>query len=97
MTPPHTPQPNRLQESVATDESTPTQIFGPQSCGGPSLPGLQAVCPQVLRNSPWVGSLTNVLTSGKDVLCPSREVIKHVHELAGVTSHQVEGLGHTAP
>ncbi|KAJ9054516.1 hypothetical protein DSO57_1013594 [Entomophthora muscae] len=28
MTPPHTLRPNRLQESVATDESTSTQIFG---------------------------------------------------------------------
>ncbi|KAJ9085179.1 hypothetical protein DSO57_1016510 [Entomophthora muscae] len=28
MTPPHTPQPNCLQESVATDESTSTQVFG---------------------------------------------------------------------
>ncbi|KAJ9071455.1 hypothetical protein DSO57_1036736 [Entomophthora muscae] len=28
MTPPHTPQPNRLLDSVATDESTSTQIFG---------------------------------------------------------------------
>ncbi|KAJ9088081.1 hypothetical protein DSO57_1026732 [Entomophthora muscae] len=28
MTPPLTPRPDRLQESVATDESTSTQIFG---------------------------------------------------------------------
>ncbi|KAJ9077543.1 hypothetical protein DSO57_1015735 [Entomophthora muscae] len=28
MTPPHTPQPNCPQESVATDESTSTQVFG---------------------------------------------------------------------
>ncbi|KAJ9077300.1 hypothetical protein DSO57_1018107 [Entomophthora muscae] len=28
MTPPLTPRPNRLQESVATNESTSTQIFG---------------------------------------------------------------------
>ncbi|KAJ9052725.1 hypothetical protein DSO57_1031413 [Entomophthora muscae] len=28
MTPPLTPRPNRPQESVATDESTSTQIFG---------------------------------------------------------------------
>ncbi|KAJ9071611.1 hypothetical protein DSO57_1035270 [Entomophthora muscae] len=28
MTPPHTPQPDRLQDSVTTNESTSTQIFG---------------------------------------------------------------------
>ncbi|KAJ9064914.1 hypothetical protein DSO57_1025440 [Entomophthora muscae] len=28
MTPPHTPRPDRLQDSVATDEYTSTQIFG---------------------------------------------------------------------
>ncbi|KAJ9051722.1 hypothetical protein DSO57_1001988 [Entomophthora muscae] len=28
MTPPHTPRSNLLQESVATDESTSTQVFG---------------------------------------------------------------------
>ncbi|KAJ9070577.1 hypothetical protein DSO57_1006627 [Entomophthora muscae] len=28
MTPPHTPRPNHPQESVATDESTSTQVFG---------------------------------------------------------------------
>ncbi|KAJ9061421.1 hypothetical protein DSO57_1020911 [Entomophthora muscae] len=57
MTPPHTPRPNCLQESVATDESTSTQ---PQSCGGLFLLGLRAVCPQVLKNPPQVGSLTSV-------------------------------------
>ncbi|KAJ9089450.1 hypothetical protein DSO57_1012800 [Entomophthora muscae] len=35
----------------------------PQSCGGPSLLGPQAVCPQVFRNPPQVRSLTDNLSS----------------------------------
>ncbi|KAJ9079029.1 hypothetical protein DSO57_1000664 [Entomophthora muscae] len=61
MTPPHTLQPNCPQESVATDESTSTQVFGPQSCGELSLLGLWAVRLQALRNPPRVGSLTDML------------------------------------
>ncbi|KAJ9080013.1 hypothetical protein DSO57_1029542 [Entomophthora muscae] len=70
MKPPLTPQPNCLQESVAANEFTSTQIFGVmyitltglidsmhQSCGGPFLLGPQAVRPQVPKNPPQAGSL----------------------------------------
>ncbi|KAJ9077019.1 hypothetical protein DSO57_1020781 [Entomophthora muscae] len=78
MTPSLTLRPNCPQESVATNESTSTQIFGvmyitltelidsmvpPQFCGGLSLLGPQAVCLQVLRNTPLVGSLTILMES----------------------------------
>ncbi|KAJ9071869.1 hypothetical protein DSO57_1032961 [Entomophthora muscae] len=65
MTPPHTLQPNRPQNSVAADESTSTQIFGPLSCGGLSLLGPRAVHLQVLRNPPQVGSLTHTVIMQK--------------------------------
>ncbi|KAJ9066657.1 hypothetical protein DSO57_1007462 [Entomophthora muscae] len=120
MTPPLTPRPNRLQESIVTDESTSTQIFGvmyitltglidfmvptskPWAILGKllsyivklalilwwALPsGPAAVCPQVLRNPPQVGFLTNNHTyqlkdaQGNtkklhhDCLCPCRAIL----------------------
>ncbi|KAJ9073688.1 hypothetical protein DSO57_1013506 [Entomophthora muscae] len=82
-------RPNHPQESVATDESTSTQIFGPQSCGGLSLLGPRAVWPQVPRNPPQVGSLTGLCDSKNMVGVTKVMVSKPQAEIKLAPSHQV--------